>query len=115
MKLSVKSLSLKRLNICFEAGTHLASVVSWRERDELMTLGEKQLWIGGTFDGNWTWTDGNALYHSELEAFLCYKGTVLLRCNERPQPSTKYFILIFQFNFLFGRKQNFALVFISFR
>ena len=35
----------------------LASVTSKRERDET-ALGERQFWIGGTFDGNWTWTDG---------------------------------------------------------
>ena len=45
-------------NSCSNVGTHLASVTSWRERNELMALGEKQLWIGGFFNGNWTWIDG---------------------------------------------------------
>ena len=45
---------------CSKHGTHLASVISWRELRKLTAIGEKQLWTGGIFDGNWTWTDGEA-------------------------------------------------------
>ena len=48
---------------CIEEGSHLASVRSFAEAQELMKFdveGKIEVWIGGTLDstGNWIWVDG---------------------------------------------------------
>ena len=48
---------------CVDAGTHLAPMLNWREREEMLAFNEKQLWIGGAFndsDSGWSWVDGEA-------------------------------------------------------